>query len=73
MQDGNTRDMIFSVAFLIHYISQIITLEVGDVIMTGTPEGVGYARKPPVWMKAGDVIEIEVEGLGILKNTLVNS
>ena len=71
MQKGNTKDMIFSVPFLISYISQISTLEVGDVILTGTPEGVGYARKPPVFMKAGDVIEIEVEGLGILRNNLI--
>ena len=73
MQDGNTSAMIFSVEFLISYISKISTLEVGDVILTGTPEGVGYARKPPVWMKAGDVIEIEIEGLGILKNHLVDA
>ena len=71
MQNGNTRDMIFSIPFLISYISQISTLEVGDVILTGTPEGVGYARKPPVFMKAGDVIEIEIEQLGILRNNLI--
>ncbi|MEZ4630833.1 MAG: fumarylacetoacetate hydrolase family protein [Deinococcales bacterium] len=71
MQDGNTKDMIFSIPFLISYISQIATLEVGDVLLTGTPEGVGFARKPPVWMKAGDEIAITIEGLGLLHNQLI--
>ena len=71
MQDGNTKDMVFSVAFLVSYISQICTLEVGDLILTGTPEGVGFARKPPVWMKAGDRVRVEVEGLGVLENPVV--
>ncbi len=70
MQDGHTSMMIFSVPFIISYISQISTLEVGDVILTGTPEGVGYARKPPVYMKAGDEITIEVENVGTLTNTV---
>jgi len=68
MQSSNTRMMIFSVPFIISYISQISTLEVGDVILTGTPEGVGYARKPPVFLKSGDEITIEVENVGILTN-----
>jgi 2-keto-4-pentenoate hydratase/2-oxohepta-3-ene-1,7-dioic acid hydratase in catechol pathway len=68
LQDGNTRDMIFSVATLISYISQGITLEPGDVIATGTPNGVGDARIPPVYLKKGDVIEIEVGNLGKLVN-----
>ena len=72
MQDGHTSDMIFSVAFSIADLSRICTLEVGDVIMTGTPEGVGFARKPPVFMKEGDVISIEIEGLGTLTNPLKN-
>lgn len=72
MQDGHTSDMIFSVAFGIADLSRICTLEVGDVIMTGTPEGVGFARKPPVFMKEGDVISIEIEGLGTLTNPLQN-
>ena len=72
MQDGHTSDMIFSVAFSIADLSRICTLEVGDVIMTGTPEGVGFARKPPVFMKEGDVISIEIEGLGTLTNPLQN-
>lgn len=68
LQDGNTRDMIFSVATLISYISQGITLEPGDVIATGTPNGVGDARMPPIYLKKGDVIEIEVGNLGKLVN-----
>jgi acylpyruvate hydrolase len=70
MQDGHTSMMIFSVAFTISYISQISTLEVGDVILTGTPEGVGYARKPPIYMQPGDEITIEIERLGVLTNHL---
>lgn len=73
MQDGNTKMMIFSVPFLVSYISKISTLEPGDVILTGTPEGVGYARKPPVYLKEGDVITIEVEGLGTLTNPIANA
>jgi acylpyruvate hydrolase len=68
LQDGNTRDMIFDVPTLVSYISQGITLEPGDVIATGTPHGVGDARKPPLYMKRGDVIEIEVGTLGKLVN-----
>jgi len=68
LQDGNTCDMIFSVAKLISIISQGITLEPGDVIATGTPKGVGDARKPPIYLKPGDVIEIEVGNLGKLVN-----
>jgi len=73
MQDGNTRMMLFSVPFLISYISQISTLEIGDVIMTGTPEGVGYARTPPVFMKPGDEIVIEIDNVGVLTNPVVGS
>lgn len=68
MQSASTDDMVFDVASLISIISEAITLEAGDVIVTGTPAGVGLARKPPVFMKPGDVCEVEVEGLGILKN-----
>jgi 2-keto-4-pentenoate hydratase/2-oxohepta-3-ene-1,7-dioic acid hydratase in catechol pathway len=71
MQSSNTSKMIFGVAYLIFYISQAITLEPGDVIATGTPEGVGFFRKPPVLLKPGDVFEVEVEGLGTLTNTFV--
>jgi acylpyruvate hydrolase len=71
MQNSNTRMMIFSVPFTISYISQITTLEVGDVILTGTPEGVGFARKPPVFMQPGDEVVVEIERLGQLKNRFV--
>lgn len=68
LQDGNTRDMIFDVATLISYLSQGMTLEPGDVIATGTPKGVGTSRTPPIYLKKGDVIEIEVGNLGKLVN-----
>ena len=68
MQDSRTDLLIFSVATLIETISVAITLERGDVIITGTPGGVGAARKPPVFMKAGDIFEVEIEGLGVLTN-----
>ena len=71
MQSSNTRMMIFSVAFTVAYISRICTLEVGDVILTGTPEGVGYARKPPVFLRDGDETVVEVEGVGRLRSTFV--
>jgi 2-keto-4-pentenoate hydratase/2-oxohepta-3-ene-1,7-dioic acid hydratase in catechol pathway len=73
MQSSNTKMMIFGVAYLIHYISQGITLEPGDVIATGTPEGVGVFRKPPVLLKDGDVFEVAIEGLGALQNTFVKA
>jgi len=68
MQDGNTRNMIFSVAKLISYLSQGMTLDPGDIIATGTPNGVGDARKPPVYLKKGDIIQIQVGQLGKLVN-----
>jgi 2-keto-4-pentenoate hydratase/2-oxohepta-3-ene-1,7-dioic acid hydratase in catechol pathway len=71
MQSSNTKMMIFGVAYLIHYISQAITLEPGDVIATGTPEGVGVFRKPPVLLKDGDVFEVVIEKVGTLRNTFV--
>lgn len=72
MQDANTRDMAFGVARTIALLSKSLTLEAGDVIVMGTPGGVGYARTPPVWMKAGDTIEVEVEGVGVLSNPVGN-
>jgi hypothetical protein len=66
MQDANTSDMIFSVAETIALLADVLTLEPGDVIVMGTPAGVGQARTPPVWMKAGDTIEIEIERVGLL-------
>jgi acylpyruvate hydrolase len=70
MQASNTADMIFDVATLIAVLSEAMTLEPGDVIATGTPSGVGYARKPPVFMRPGDRTEIEIEGIGTLTNTV---
>ena len=71
MQSSNTSKMIFKVAYLVSYISQGITLEPGDVIATGTPEGVGIFRKPPVLLKPGDVFEVTIEDLGTLRNPVV--
>jgi 2,4-didehydro-3-deoxy-L-rhamnonate hydrolase len=68
MQDGNTSKMIFSVAELIAFLSSGMTLSPGDVIVTGTPPGVGSAREPQVWLKDGDEVTIEIEGLGSLTN-----
>ena len=67
-QDSNTKNMVFGVAYLVSYLSQYLTLEPGDVISTGTPEGVGHGRVPPVYLAHGDVVEVEVEGIGVLRN-----
>jgi acylpyruvate hydrolase len=72
MQNSNTKHMIFDVATLVAACSDGMELQPGDIIITGTPAGVGVARKPPVFMKAGDVCEIEVEGLGVLRNPVVD-
>jgi 2-keto-4-pentenoate hydratase/2-oxohepta-3-ene-1,7-dioic acid hydratase in catechol pathway len=71
MQDSNTSNLIFKVPFLISYLSQSVTWEVGDLISTGTPPGVGFARKPPVFLKAGDTVSVTVEGIGTLTNPVV--
>lgn len=71
MQNSSTRELIFGIDELIAYVSQIVTLEPGDLIFTGTPPGVGMARKPPVFLKPGDVCEVEIAGLGVLKNPVV--
>lgn len=71
MQDSNTKQMIFDVATTLAYLSQVFTLQAGDIIFTGTPPGVGIARKPPVWLKPGDVAEVEIEGIGVLRNPVV--
>lgn len=71
MQNSSTNQMIFGVEELLAYISQVVTLEPGDLIYTGTPPGVGVARKPPVYLKDGDVVEVEIEGLGVLRNPVV--
>ena len=70
MQNATTADMIFSVAKTIKLMSECLTLEPGDVIVSGTPEGVGYARKPPVFMKSGDEITVEIEKIGKLVNNI---
>ena len=70
MQDANTKDMIWDVAETIALLTECLTLEPGDVIAMGTPAGVGQSRTPPVWMKAGDTIEVEIEGVGLLCNTI---
>ena len=68
-QNGSTRTMIFGVAHLVHYISQFMTLEPGDVISTGTPPGVGLGQKPPLYLKPGDVVRLGIEGLGEQRQT----
>ncbi len=70
MQSDNTDNMMFPIAETLADISQGMTLEPGDLVVTGTPSGVGFARKPPVWMKHGDVCEIEIEGVGLLRNPI---
>lgn len=73
MQSSNTDHFMFPVAESLVYLTEGITLEPGDIIFTGTPSGVGHARKPePVWMKAGDTIEVEIGGIGVLKNTIAD-
>ncbi|WP_020655601.1 fumarylacetoacetate hydrolase family protein [Massilia niastensis] len=72
MQDANTTDMIWDVAETIALLSECLTLEPGDVIAMGTPAGVGQSRVPPVWMKDGDTIEVEIEGVGLLVNQIEN-
>ena len=70
MQDASTDDLVFSVVQLIEYYSQFYLFKPGDVITTGSPSGVGYGRNPKVFMKAGDVVEVEVAGIGVLRNSV---
>ena len=72
MQSANTADMIFPVDETIMLLSQCMTLETGDVLVMGTPAGVGFARTPPLWMKHGDTIEVEIEGVGLLSNPIID-
>ena len=72
MQDANTSVFLWDVVESLCIITECMTLEPGDVIITGTPAGVGYARKPPVWMQPGDVCEIEIDGIGVLSNTIAD-
>jgi 2-keto-4-pentenoate hydratase/2-oxohepta-3-ene-1,7-dioic acid hydratase in catechol pathway len=71
VQHGSTSDLIFDIPAIISYVSGFTPLAAGDVISTGTPEGVGFLRKPPLWLKPGDVVEIEVEKIGTLRNPVV--
>ncbi len=71
LQDSNTNQIIHRIPQLIEYLSEAFTLQPGDVIITGTPSGVGAFRKPPLWLKQDDVVEIEIEGLGVLRNSCV--
>ena len=70
LQNGNTSDMMFDVPELIHQISQFMTLEAGDLVVSGTPPGVGFVRKPPIFMMPGDACEVMIEGVGILRNPI---
>ncbi|MGH2751367.1 MAG: fumarylacetoacetate hydrolase family protein [Actinomycetota bacterium] len=70
-QDSSTKEMLFPVAYLVHYLARGMTLEPGDVILTGTPHGVGFAMDPPRYLAPGDIVECEVEGLGRLRNAVV--
>ena len=71
-QDSNTRHLIFGVPALVEYLSQAFTLEPGDVVFTGTPSGVGFARQPREWLKAGDVVRVQIAGIGTLENPVVD-
>jgi 2-keto-4-pentenoate hydratase/2-oxohepta-3-ene-1,7-dioic acid hydratase in catechol pathway len=73
MQDSNTKQMIFPLGWTLAYLSQVFTLQPGDLIFTGTPPGVGFAKKPPLFLKAGDVAEVEIERLGVLRNPVVQA
>jgi 2-keto-4-pentenoate hydratase/2-oxohepta-3-ene-1,7-dioic acid hydratase in catechol pathway len=70
LQDSNTREMIFPVKHLVSFISQGITLEPGDIILTGTPHGVGVFRDPKIFLKPGDKLEVEIGNFGVLRNTV---
>jgi 2-keto-4-pentenoate hydratase/2-oxohepta-3-ene-1,7-dioic acid hydratase in catechol pathway len=71
LQHSNTRELIFKIPELIEYISQVVTLEPGDVVATGTPAGVGFARRPPRWLKPGDEVIVKIEGIGELRNPVI--
>src|SRR5262249_17802740 len=70
VQSSNTEQMIFSVSQLVAYLSLVFTLEPGDLIFTGTPPGIGHARTPPLYLKSGDVAEVEIDSLGVLRNPI---
>ncbi len=73
MQNGNSSKMIFNVFYIVHYLSQFMTLEAGDVILTGTPPGVALGMKEPQYLKAGDIVELSIEKLGMQKQTCINA
>jgi 2-keto-4-pentenoate hydratase/2-oxohepta-3-ene-1,7-dioic acid hydratase in catechol pathway len=73
LQQSNTCNMIFSVPETLSYISQLMTLEPGDIIATGTPEGVGFKRNPPVFLRDGDTVEVEIKGIGTLRNPVARN
>jgi 2-keto-4-pentenoate hydratase/2-oxohepta-3-ene-1,7-dioic acid hydratase in catechol pathway len=73
MQNGTTSTMIFDVAFLVHYLSQFMTLEAGDMISTGTPPGAGLGMKPARYLKAGDVVDVAIEGLGSQRQVCIDA
>jgi 2-keto-4-pentenoate hydratase/2-oxohepta-3-ene-1,7-dioic acid hydratase in catechol pathway len=73
VQDGNTADMIFGVAETIEFLSQIMTLEPGDIIATGTPDGVGMSRTPKLFLQPGDMVEVEIDGIGTLRNRVIDA
>jgi 2,4-didehydro-3-deoxy-L-rhamnonate hydrolase len=71
-QDGSTKTLIFDVPFLVSYLSNFMSLQPGDIISTGTPPGVGHGKKPPVYLRAGNVVRLGVEGLGEQQQTVVS-
>jgi 2-keto-4-pentenoate hydratase/2-oxohepta-3-ene-1,7-dioic acid hydratase in catechol pathway len=73
LQHGHTADLIFDIPFLISYVSRILPLEAGDVISTGTPDGVGLSKTPPRWLRAGDLVEVEIPGVGLLCNGVASA
>ncbi len=73
MQNGNSSKMIFNVYYVVHYLSQFMTLEAGDVILTGTPPGVALGMKEPKYLKEGDVVELSIENLGSQRQTCINA
>ena len=72
VQNSNTKHLIFGIGAIVEYLSAAFTLEPGDVVFTGTPAGVGVARKPPRFMKTGDVVRVEISGLGVLENHVID-
>jgi acylpyruvate hydrolase len=73
LQKSNTRQLIFKIPETVEYLSQVLTLEPGDVVSTGTPSGVGFARKPPRWLRPGETVRVEIAGLGVLENPVAKA